>query len=363
MPAIVDSLPALYRPLLPPLALRVVPVESKATCEACAMCAGTSRGAVEAVDGVSRLFRVDTKCCTFEPRLPNYLVGALLADGRAELAEGRRRMRERLASKVGVGPLWLRPPAKYALLYNQARRAFGRAGSLRCSFYEPTAGACTIWPYREAVCSTFFCKYVAGADGHALWAGVKTYLSLVEQQLARKAVLELHREFIAAGRHRPDRTDTLSVADLDETAPPEADYAAAWGPWLGREEEFYVACHALVASYDASDVDRLLGLDGTLELASLERLHDAATRDALPPVLRFNPAATVQWLADGSVALAAYSEYDAVALPGEAYRLLVAFTGRDPVATVRARLREEHLADLDDEVLLVLYRHRVLCEP
>ena len=63
------------------------------------------------------------------------------------------------------------------------------------------------------------------------------------------------------------------------------------------------------------------------------------------------------------MALAAYSELEAVALPGEAYRLLTRFTGETPVEGVRARLRAEEHADLADEVLLELYRHRVLTPP
>jgi hypothetical protein len=84
---------------------------------------------------------------------------------------------------------------------------------------------------------------------------------------------------------------------------------------------------------------------------------------AVPPVLRLDPATTVAWLEDGTVALASYSELEAVALPGAAYRLLTRFTGAEPVAAVRARLRAEERADLADEVLLELYRQRVLAPP
>jgi hypothetical protein len=62
------------------------------------------------------------------------------------------------------------------------------------------------------------------------------------------------------------------------------------------------------------------------------------------------------------VALGSYSEYDAVALPGEAYALLVEFTGREPVAEVRERLRSEKQADLGEDVLVELFRHRILVE-
>jgi len=79
--AILDSLPVLYADLFPDFFRKEVPAETKATCAWCAMCPSSASGAVESVDGVSRLFRPDTKCCTYYPKLPNYLVGAILLFG------------------------------------------------------------------------------------------------------------------------------------------------------------------------------------------------------------------------------------------------------------------------------------------
>src|SRR3954447_17812429 len=117
MPRILDSLPVLYADLFPDFFRKEIPAETKATCTSCAMCPSSASGAVESVDGVSRLFRPDTKCCTYYPKLPNYLVGALLSDTRDELGEGRRRVGEKLASRAGVTPQWARPTARYYLLY------------------------------------------------------------------------------------------------------------------------------------------------------------------------------------------------------------------------------------------------------
>lgn len=52
-----------------------------------------------------------------------------------------------------------------------------------------------------------------------------------------------------------------------------------------------------------------------------------------------------------------------MALPAEAYRLLSRLTGEAPLAAVRMRWRAEDRADLADEVLLELYRQRVLTPP
>ncbi|HYO57960.1 hypothetical protein [Archangium sp.] len=362
MPQMLDSLPVLYRDLLPDFFRKEIPDETKATCASCAMCPSSASGAVESVDGVSRLFRPDTKCCTYYPKLPNYLVGALLSDARDELGEGRRRVGEKIASRMGVTPQWVRPSARYNLLYRNSRQFFGRAASMRCPYYELEQGGCTIWPYREAVCSTFFCKYVAGADGRKLWMTFKTYLALAEIQLSRYAVLQLLPEYILTGKDKPDLAETPTVEDLDDKPLPDKEYAALWRQWAGREGGFYRACFDTIRALSPEQVEKILGLDGVIELKVLEKSHRDAVAPVLPGVLKLNPEATVKWLADGSVALGAYSEYDAVALPGLAYSLLVEFTGREPVEAVRERLRKEKQADLHEDILLELYRHRILME-
>jgi Fe-S-cluster containining protein len=364
MPRILDGLPVLYRDLFPDFFRNEVPVETKATCSSCAMLEKSCQGSkVESVDKVNHFFRPDTKCCTYYPRLPNYLVGALLSDERPELAEGRRRMEEKVASRVGVTPQWLRPSARYNFLYRNARQAFGRSPSLLCPYYESGQGNCTIWPYREAVCSTFFCKYVAGADGRKFWMSLKTWLTLAEIQLSRFTTFKLLPDYVLTGKDRPDASgEALTAEDLDDKPLPDKEYAGLWREWVGREADFYRASYELVRALPAGELERLLGLDGTIELAVLEKLYQAAVSPKLPRVLQFNPAATVKWLPDGSVALGSYSENDAVALPGEAYGLLVEFTGKAPVEAVRQHLREHKQADLHEDILVELYRHRILIE-
>jgi hypothetical protein len=363
MPSILDTLPALYRGLFPAFFQSAVPEETKATCASCAMCEASNPITLEAVDGVSRLFRPDTKCCTYHPRLPNYLVGAILADEAPEMAEGRRRIQEKLTRRVGVNPQWIKAPTRYNLLYSNARQAFGRTQALRCPYYEPQGGLCTIWRYREAVCSTYFCKYVAGADGRKFWITLKTWLALSEIQLSRYALLQLLPDYVLLAKDKADTSGgPLTVEDLDDKPLPDMEYAELWGPWVGREAEFYRACFESVRALSSDEFDNLMGLDGIVEQAILKRHHEAAVQPGLPRALKLNPSATVQWLPDGSVALASYSEFDAVALPGAAYGLLVEFTGKETVEAVRQRLRAEKQADLHDDILIELFRHRILID-
>jgi Fe-S-cluster containining protein len=363
MPPLRDGLPELYRTLLPAFFAESVPEERKATCGSCAMCPG-GVDAVEPVDGVDRQFRPDAKCCTFHPRLPNYLVGALLADERPALAEGRRRIEEKLAARVGLTPQWLRPPGKHRLLYDNVRHAFGRSLLLLCPFFERSEGTCTIWAHREAVCSTFFCRHVAGADGQRFWMALKSYLALCEQQLSRWALLELAPAFVLEADPAADGPGgPLSAEELEDRAPTPAAYAALWRDWAGRERALYLACFERVRALDAATFEAILGLDGRVALERLRAARDAAVSPRVPARLRFNPATTVKWLPDGTVALGAYSDLEALALPAAAYPLLLEFTGQDPVDAVRGRLRARHGLDLDDDALLSLHQHRILVAP
>src|SRR5262249_45469821 len=143
-----DLLPAVYRELLPPFFARAAIHEDKATCGDCAMC-DKSGGAGDA----AAYFPPATKCCTFQPPLPNYLAGAVLRDGDPALAEGVRRIHARIAGRIGVTPQWLAPGRKYSLLLEASRlTSFGRSTALRCSFYEPDGGLCTIWKHRDSAC-------------------------------------------------------------------------------------------------------------------------------------------------------------------------------------------------------------------
>src|SRR4051794_4988796 len=147
------------------------------------MCAPPDVAAPAGVD----YFRPDTKCCTYHPTLANYLVGAVLRDD--SLAEGRQRLREKIAGGIGVTPRFLATPRKYRLLWDASReRAFGRSLSLRCPYYVEDGGRCAIWRHREADCSTFFCKHGAGADGKIFWRALGAYLTGVELALSRHAL-------------------------------------------------------------------------------------------------------------------------------------------------------------------------------
>jgi Fe-S-cluster containining protein len=247
-------LPELHRDLLPALFDESVPDETLATCNRCTM----ALPGIPPEQTPEGFFRPDVKCCSFHPNLPNFLVGAVLADERPDMEEGRRRVRARIESRIGVGPVWLSAPRKYTLLFLASRKtSFGRSLVLRCPYFDPSASNCSIWRHRDSVCTTFFCKHERGAEGDAMWRSIEAILRLVERRLAEHAAMALGAGIPAM----PTGLDTLTLEELEDRHPDFTSYTAVWKEWAGREEAYYRACRDIVANLDRSAFERLTGDD------------------------------------------------------------------------------------------------------
>lgn len=356
MPTIASGLPKFYGKILPSFFEAQVPEETKANCNNCAMCPSKAEASAKG----ATYFKPSTKCCTYEPRLPNFLVGGLLADASPAFAEGRRRIQERLARQHGVTPQWLKPRTMHAVLYDNARQFFGRTEAMLCSYYERGPGHCTIWAYREAICSTFFCKHVAGADGRHFWMSLKGYLRGVERQLSQYALLRLLPEALTDADLEDDGDRRLTQNELDDLPPDDELYAKLWGGWRGRESEFYQRCFAEVDALDQTTFEHLTGVETLVGLERLKRAHRTAIQPELPERLCLSSSLKVFDLPEAAVAVSAYSEYDPLRLPREVFLLLREFDGQATTNTVRTRLAEEKGCEFEDDLLVLLMQYRIL---
>ncbi len=341
-------LPVLYRPLLPTFFDTEAPAEEKATCGSCAMCPPPGAAA----DGT--YFRPDVKCCTYHPRLPNYLAGALLADDDPALAEGRRRVEQVIAGGVGVTPRWVAPPRKTRVLYHAARRSsFGRSLLLRCPYYEAEQGLCTIWRWRETDCSTFFCKYTAGAAGQSFWRALNGYLHGVQERLAEHAV-----RTVAPGLVEPAvEAGQLTLEDVEDRRPDA--YAEIWGAWAGREAELYRACRDVVAALNAEAFAALADADA--QLAHLAERHQQMVAPSVPERLEPSPTLTSA-LHPAGVLVSTYSDYDPLVVSPALFEVIQRFSAAESVAETRARLLAEGV-EIPEALLLMLVQMEVLVVP
>src|SRR6266498_5696232 len=110
LPVIPPSpLPALYAAWIDQLLAGPLPQESNATCDDCAMLPEDTRKPARS----EAFFNPQTKCCTYVPELPNYLVGQILSDDDPAFASGRATVEERLHLGVNVTPLGLGQPPNF----------------------------------------------------------------------------------------------------------------------------------------------------------------------------------------------------------------------------------------------------------
>lgn len=330
-----------------------IPQEHTATCDRCVMCRPDHGPASPHV----AWFDPSTKCCTYQPYLANFLVGAMLDDDQPGFATGRATIERRIDQRDGVSPLGTSPPSAYDARYREATRdpeAFGRTPDLRCPHLDATTGGCSIWAYRNAVCSTWFCKFDRGAVGRDFWAAVKSTLRLAELALARHCVLELGVGAVALLRSFPSTGDDSAPA-----GPPDpADYQVRWGRWAGRERAFYRACAAIARTMSWPTLLPLGGVELTAHLELLRAAHQRIEGRGLPARLRSRRLEVLPTSSESSL-VTSYRIHDPTELPTVLVDALHRFDGQ-PVAEALALLREHDGLAVDDELLRRLVDFEVL---
>ena len=350
-----DKLAPVLQPLLPEFFDNPTIEEKRATCDDCAMCNKAETPAGVATEH----FNPITKCCTYHPTLPNFLAGAVFADPRPELEEGRRRLREKIPRRIGVTPQWLAAPRK-VLVHLEASRyfSFGRAESLQCPYYEK--GGCTIWQHREAVCRTFFCKHESFGRGWSFWDALKQYFFRVEVSLTKYAISQVCPSATEPNVGRLKMT----IEDLDDKPPPEAEYAKYWGEYLGREEEFYVKCHEVISGLDRARAKEILDATPQTDttLAEVMKRYDAVMNPTLEPrLVKSKRMAVVP--SQGGVVVTAYSRFDPFFMSDALKSVVDEFREGESVQETLARLKRDKDLDVPAELVLQLQMLEVMVPP
>jgi hypothetical protein len=352
------SLPPLYAAWIDELLNGPIPSESEATCSSCAMCdhsGGVQRNAEH--------FNPHTKCCTYMPDLPNFLVGRSLADEDPLALRGRATVEARIATRAAVTPLGLRRPRPYNLLYRSSTDAFGHSLAMRCPHYiDEQGGLCGVWKNRNAMCSTWFCKHVRGALGQHFWKSIYRVLFTLERTLASWCVFELdpgreslERLFPSSNGNAPELD--LDPFELDGTADPYG-YQALWGRFTGREAEFYRACAERVSKLSFKEVLVISGAE-LRTAAHLARLAYAElVSDDLPETLQLGPFHVVSSDCE-TMRVSTYSDYDPLEIPRALADLLHRFDGR-PVSTVLETIATGDNVDLDPATVRKLADFKIL---
>lgn len=312
---VIMGLPRAMRELVVELAELDLPVESRATCRSCVVAAPPGRQSAD------RPFLESVRCCTYHPRLPNFLVGMGLAAGGASRRVLRARMERTLE---GVHLLEIGRPLTGHEIDREAR-FFGRDESLLCPYWIGGDLACGIWDHRGAICRTWYCRHVDGPRGYDVWLQLGHLLARAEYTLARWC------------------------ADGIDQAPTTVD---GWEAW-------YLACAQRVEAASVVDLAELTTAD----------LHDQARRvdHALDPCCGQIPdlvtvqVATVDRVGD-QIRLVGYSSLDARWVTADVFRFLSRLDGLTPWQEALSRANLEVGEPMSEEFVDDLWRAGILVE-
>ena len=274
-----NKIPSIYHSIFPELLGLEFPEEKIATCDTCTLCRSPQSP------------YINTKCCTYQPTLVNFLLGGVFTDDDVSLRLGKERILNQIKARSGVTPYGIIPSLSYIKREKEANsidfwlRPHKLVESIRCPYsYE---GLCTIWKYRENLCVTFFCSSIAGVTGKTFWKKVNTYLKMAETSLAQYAMLQL------GWPPSKIKTDAVTAADFkfeeENGIINDAKYAVLWGDWIGREEEFYRSCFNIIKNIDARTYKQITGQTREILEASIRDTQKDFLLSNLPDFLLLHP--------------------------------------------------------------------------
>jgi hypothetical protein len=324
-----SALSPLYTRWLEELIGSPAPTEPRSTCSDCAMCKK-----LDPPHEADFEFNPRVKCCSFNPKLPNFLVGGILQNDDPDFFEGREQF-EREALKQAISPYDIKAPWIYWVHFYD--RPFGTSERVRCPYYiDRDGGLCAIYQYRNSRCSTWFCKYEFGGMSFEFWQSVDTLFTALEDGLARWCV---------------------ETIDLKRSLDPTDFPSSYWGVWVGRQPEFFRRCWNLVHQLSVHEAIRNAG-EAVQPLANaVVRTFAEIQRANLPEVLYCGKFTTVP-IGANRARVRSYSKLDPIDLDANLVEALFLFDGR-PVKSVVQNLTERGV-QLDEKILRKLYEFKIL---
>lgn len=352
------TLPALYASWIEAIIPGPLPEESEAMCSNCVMCSQSG----EPVNTEQFFFNNQSKCCTYSPTLSNFMVGALLGDPSPSMTTGKATLAERLDKGLGVEPLAIQPPPAYKLLYRHSQHAFGRNSTLRCPYLDTTVGDCSIWPYREPTCITWFCKHLRGKIGQSFWKALLSFFNAVTKELSLWCVLQLNigddaLALIESKREIGVPSENLQSNELDGRF--DVDTARKiWGRWWQRETAFYAECARLVSGLDFQEVVKICGLEVQISSRLVKQAYLKLQESHIPSRLQIGHLEVEEATLD-AVRVWSYSRFDPIDLPTPVFMALSYFDGR-PTDEVLSMVEHDLGIRLDDQLIRILIDFGIL---
>jgi hypothetical protein len=198
-------------------------------------------------------------------------------------------------------------------------------------------------------------------EGHRYFRVLKRFLETVERNLALWCCLELDitAGMVEAILTRRDMyvSKRLDESDLAGVMPPHVR-AQTWGPWNGRETDFFVECSKRIEPLSWEDVARIGGPEVGLMGKILLNAHEAIYSEWTPETLKPGPHELIQILPT-RVRVKTYNAGDLLELEPKLLDALSYFDGR-PVKQVLAQLKKERDIEIDPAMLRKLVDFQIL---
>jgi len=183
-------------------------------------------------------FKSNLKCCTYQPYLPNFVVGELLKTGSPRLVE---------MFDFWLGSGALQPQGLILggeITSEELAEGFGTSEELLCPFLDRKSSRCTIWAARPGVCSSYQCVSQKGSRGQEFWSEIEGFLNLFEWTLAHEVLWRM-------GWTEDDLERAEEIAGCYNDESVFLDHA-------GREREFYLQARDMALGISSDEMLALL---------------------------------------------------------------------------------------------------------
>ncbi|MFC1508685.1 hypothetical protein ACFL60_03245 [Candidatus Omnitrophota bacterium] len=285
---IIDRFPVIYSSFLPEFFNNPIHREELADCTACPMCLkpGESR------EPGRKYYSPETKCCTYYPNIPNYLVGAILSDKSPDYDEGRLRIQERIRNHIAATPQGLLEPFDYYQRFaKKAVKGFGMNTSLLCPYYNRTNGKCSVWMIRTSVCLSFLCRTMGHEYGDDFWFANRMYFLHLENTLAYYALYKMDFDPLNIMNYSiKSNGDEPIPKPAGEGKKPDSmgkTYETLWEKWAGKEEDLYRETFRIIANLTPEDFDSITDIKLTLLLKNIKKKYDIVMSPEYQRVIKF----------------------------------------------------------------------------
>lgn len=182
-------------------------------------------------------YQPEIKCCTYYPMIPNFQIGLGLKDPQS------RKFMENVISRRLVTPEGsVSSPSLWLHSVNEGlENGFGLTSEIVCPFLDREQKLCGVYPYRNSVCNTFFCKHTSEKNGPDLWEKLQELIGQIEVALSQWVLNSIG--FDVQGYMNILDSHSTHIDDIStDKRWNEEIYHQFFDTWKDREEELFIAC-------------------------------------------------------------------------------------------------------------------------